>query len=290
MQENQRILQELYTKKIENAILGFAIKDLSILGSGVQLEDCSKCTRLFTVTDCGLQDDNIAFFWRMCKKSHNANSYCAGYDKDVNPSIMGPYRFCYNEEAISSIQNVIVKSDSIRAIDRAFWQVLHVCKKRVKHHRRVDNDFISRNFDRASRSILSQRSSMWHDVNEGIRRLLVMPAQKWKNERQLEGTVYSKNGFLIRALHGHQLRRLQRGDRYNVAPQKPDLLVFGHYHLQMVLRKFDAWTLITGHFLLYPIPRRKGFLSHLGAPILTIHSSNDPHFRLMRYNERMDQV
>jgi len=286
MQENQRVLDELYNKQIENTILGFDIKDLSIPKSGVQLEDCCKCTRLFTVTDCGFQDDNVAFFWRMCKKSHNANSYCSGYDKTVNPAIMGPYRFCYNEEAISSIEDAIIQSDSVRAVDRACWQVLRVCKKRVKHHKKVDYEFILRNFNRASRSILSQRSSMWHDINEGIRRLLVMPVQKWKNEKQLEGTVLSQNGFSIRSLHGHQLRRLQREDRYNVTSQKPDLLVFGHYHLQMVLRKFDAWVLITGHWLLYPTPRRKGFLSQLGAPILTIDNSNEPHFRLMRYNDR----
>lgn len=153
--------------------------------------------------------------------------------------------------------------------------------------KKVDKEFISKNFERASASLLSQRSSMWHEIYEGLRRLFVMPLEEWKNEKRIEGNLSFYNGFLIRALHGHQLRRLMRQDRYNVTSQKPDLLVLGHYHLQMVLRKFDTWILMIGHWRLYSTPRKKGVISHLGAPRVTIEKdSNRPLFELIRYTER----
>lgn len=283
IEESRKILDSLYVKKIQNTILGFDLTDLSIKRAGVKLNDCSTCTRPLAVMDCGLQNDNVALFWKMCEELPPQDSYCAGQGKIIIPDLMEPYRFCYDERAISSIEKAIRNSDSIKAIDRACGKVLEVCRKRIKHHKKVDSVFISRSFENMSRSALQHRSSMWHDINEGIRRLLIMPAQDWKNETQLEGSVSSyPNGFSIRSLHGHQLKRLQRQDRYNVTPEKPDLLTIGHYHLQMVLRKFDTWVLMTGHFLSYPTPRRIGFLSHLGSPICRITEPDEPHFKLLR--------
>ena len=290
IKEVQETLNEFFNKKVKDSILGFDLEDLSIQKLGVNIEDCSKCAELFTVRDCGLRDDNVALFWRFCEKLNSPSAYCAGHDRNSDPKLMGSYRFCYNERVVSSVEEAIEKLDFIRALDRACGKVLKVCAKRIEHHRKVDRDFISKNFEGSSRTLLSKRSSMWHDIREGVRRLLVMPSEKWKNEKQIEGIFSSKNGFLIRALHGHQLKRLRREDRYNVAPQKPDLLTLGHYHLQMVLRKFNTWVLTTGHFLLYPTPRQKGFLSHLGAPILRIGKDNEPHFELRRHNERPKAV
>jgi len=286
VEEIRKTLNGFFNEKAKNSILGFNLEAHSIHKMGVDLKDCSKCAKLFTVRDCGLQEDNVALFWRFCEKANSPSTHCAGRDKNSDPKIMGSYRFCYNEKAISSVEEAIKKSDFIRALDRACGKVLKICKKRIEHHRKVDEDFLSKTFESSSHTLMSQRSSMWHDIGEGVRRLLVMPSEKWKNEKQIEGSLSSKNGFLIRALHGHQLRRLQREDRYNVTPPKPDLLTLGHYHLQMVLRKFNVWVLICGHWLLYPNPRQKGFLSHLGAPILRIGKDNEPYFKLGRYNER----
>ena len=127
---------------------------------------------------------------------------------------------------------------------------------------------------------------MWNEISEGLRRLLVMPSEKWKNEEKMEGVFSRENGLAVRSLHGHQLRHLIRTDRYNVAPEKPDIMCIGHYHLQMVLRKFDTWILMTGHFLSYKAPRRKGFLSHIGAPILLVEKDTSlPFFKLIRGSE-----
>jgi hypothetical protein len=282
----RELLEVLFKTKVKDLVLGFDLEDLSIDKSGIVLEDCSKCSKLFPVEDCGLQDDNVALFWRMCERANSRSTYCAGHDKNSDPKVMGPYRFCYKEQSVSLIEKAIRKSDSIRAYDRACHSVLNVCRRAMRHNRQVDSDFVSENFEKVSNSILHQRNSMWHEIYEGTRRLLVMPSAKWKNEKQMEGSLSSGRGVLIRSLHGNQLRRLVRQDRYNVTSQKPDVLVLGHYHLQKVLRKFDTWILMTGHWLLYPTPRKRGFLSHLGAPILKIgKNSGKPLFKLKRGNE-----
>ena len=184
IEETREVLDALYKTKIKELLLGFNLEELPLHNSHVVLDDCSKCSKTFSVQDYGLQEDNVALFWRMCERSNSRSMYCAGYDNSSDPKVMGPYRFCYNEQSVSSIEDAIKKSDSIRACDRACHSVLKVCIKRIRHHKKVDIDFVSKNFERISNSILHQRNSMWHEIYEGIRRLLVMPSEKWKNEKR----------------------------------------------------------------------------------------------------------
>jgi hypothetical protein len=279
------ILELLYNERVNTSVLGFDIDDLAFGKSKVILKDCIGCAQPFTVSDCGLEEDNVALFWRMCERL-DSSFYCAGCETPKSSRGKLLYRFCYNESCVEAIKNAIKKTDSIRAIDRARHNALQICLRRIDHHKDVNEDFISGNFERLCNSILSERNAMWHEINEGLRRLLVMPSEKWKNEEKMEGTFSRQNGLIVRTLHGHQLRPLIRTDRYNVAPEKPDIVCIGHYHLQMVLREFDTWILMTGYFLSYKAPRRKGFLSHIGGPILLIEKdSSTPFFKLTRGSE-----
>lgn len=285
VEKTKTTLEQLYKEKVNTSVLGFDIDDLTLSKGKVMLKDCTGCTQRFTVNDYGLEEDNVALFWRMCEKLDNS-FYCAGYEKPKNLKGRTSYRFCYNEACVESIKNAIKKTDSIRAIDRTRHNTLEICLKRIDHHRSVNEQFISKSFERSCSSILSERNAMWNEISEGPRRLLVMPSEKWKNEEKMEGVFSRENGLAVRSLHGHQLRHLIRTDRYNVAPEKPDIMCIGHYHLQMVLRKFDTWILMTGHFLSYKAPRRKGFLSHIGAPILLVEKDTSlPFFKLIRGSE-----
>jgi hypothetical protein len=277
-------LERFYKIKVDT-LLGFDMNDLTSSKSKVSLRDCSGCAQPFTVSDCGLEEDNVALFWRMCEKL-SSSFYCAGYEKD-NSEKRILYRFCYNEPCIEVIKNAILKTDSIRCIDCAVHNTLKICLKRIGHHKDVTEDFIRRSFEGSCNSNLSQRKAMWHEIKKGVRRLIVMPSKKWKNEDKIEGTFSLQNGLPVRALHGNQLRRLVRTDRYNVDPiRKPDILCLGHYHLLMVLREFETWILMTGHYLSYKPLGKIGFLSHIGSPILSIEKgSGKPFFRLVRGSE-----
>jgi uncharacterized protein YbaR (Trm112 family) len=284
IESTKTILEKLYEEKV-NALLGFDADSLTLSRCRVTLKDCTGCTQPFTVSDSGLEEDNVALFGRMCEKL-DTSFCCAGYEKAKNFTGKTLYRFCYNEPCVQTIKNAIKRTDLIRAIDRARYNTLTICIRRISHHKNVDEDFVNKNFECSSNSIISERNAMWYEIDEGLRRLLVMPAEKWKNEEKIEGDLSEQNGLALLTLHGHQLRHLVRADRYNVAPQKPDIICMGHYHLQAVLREFDTWVLMTGHFLSYRAPRRKGFLCHIGAPILLIEKgSNRPFFKLLRGSE-----
>jgi hypothetical protein len=166
---------------------------------------------------------------------------------------------------------------------RARNKTNELCLNRLRHNRKVTDTQITQMFDNLSKSFVSERSHMWHEIDEGLRRFLIMPADKSKNGTQLEGEMINQHGFLIRSFHGHQFRDLIRRNKYNVAQQKPDAIMFGHFHLLAVFRKFDTWVLITGHFTGHHMPREKGFLCHVGAPIMTVElKTNEPFFKLNR--------
>lgn len=135
-EETQNLLDDLFKKKVKDSLLGFDLEDLSICKSKVVVKDCAKCSRSFNVKDRGLQEDNVALFWRLCGQSNSCSTYCAGHDKNYDPKVMVPYQFCYNEKSVSLIEKAIRKSDSIRALSRAYNSVLKLCARRIQHHKK----------------------------------------------------------------------------------------------------------------------------------------------------------
>ncbi len=276
-------LEIQYITKV-NTLLGCSIDELSLTRSKVVVENCIDCKKEFRISDFELEEDNIAIFCRECK-GLPVESYCVGSEKSKVSDTLA-YRFCYDDVCVETVKNAIIKSDMIRAVARSRNKTYELCINRLKHNRKVSGTQISQMFDSMCRSFISGRSRMWHEIDEGLRRLLVMPTDEFKNENKIEGEISNQKGFSIRALHGHQFRELIRNDKYNVAVGKPDIICVGHFHLLMVFKKFDTWIVMTGHFMGHNIPREKGFLCHMGAPEMSLEeSSADPFFRIVRARE-----
>lgn len=43
-----------------------------------------------------------------------------------------------------------MKSDTVGSLDRARQKVLRICKQRVRHHRKIDTDFVSKTSEEIS--------------------------------------------------------------------------------------------------------------------------------------------
>jgi len=286
LKDCKELLQKLFVEKSNEILKPLAYDNLTIKNDDIVIEECNNCKKKLNIRDSGLYEDNIALFWKSCEGMNRGSHYCAGIDESCDITQMGSYKFCYNKISVDAIERAIIISDFIRAIDISAYNVLNICIKRTEHDKYVNKEFIIRNFNGIANRELKRRRRMWYEINEGLRRLLVMPSDPTKNDGTLIGEIKDKNGFNMRVLHGHQLRELVRQNSYSVQPIKEDLISFGHYHLQMVLWKYDTWVLGTGHFTLYKNPRKRGFLSHLGAPILRFEEGiPDPVFILRRFYE-----
>ena len=68
-------------------------------------------------------------------------------------------------------------------------------------------------------------------------------------------------------MHG-ELRELIRKNAVLALPMKPDVVLMGHYHIQMALLRAGIPVLFTGHWVSRPFERRPGVISHLGGPEL----------------------
>lgn len=275
-------IEDLYQKKTQE-ILGFDLNNLTFNKQNVTVIDCSKCKQELRIKDNGLYEDNIAIFWYMCKKLYPKSNFCAGIIPENEKHKMKPYRFCYDETSVQAIEKAIELCDYIRACDVASYNTLEICEHRIRQKREVSEDFLYRLFEGQLKSKLHSRKTMWHIINEGLKRLLVMPKKLSKNEPHYEYQLTNIDGLNVRAFHGHQLSDLIKRDRYDVLPYKEDVLMFGHFHLQMVLYKYDTWVLITGHWTYYQNPRKVGFLSHIGSPIMLVNNKGEPVFVLNRF-------
>ena len=275
----ERILTEEYQKKTSN-LLGCGIDELTVKDSNVCLKDCKECNKEFRVADFELEEDNVAIFWRACQ-GLPIDSYCVGSEPTRDGVIA--YRFCYDDASLETVKNAITNMDTVQAIARGRNKALELCLNRLQHNRKLSQSKVKDMFDNMSESFVSERGRMWHEIDEGLRRFLIMPADDTKNETKLEGEMTNQNGFLTRNFHGHQFRDLIRRDRYNVPQQKPDAVMFGHFHLLMVFRRFDTWVAITGHFTAHNMQREKGFISHVGGLIMLLKTeNNEPVFKINR--------
>ena len=273
------IIDQLYSAKINN-LIGYNLNNLTFNKSNVTLKDCKDCEKEFSVTDIGLGEDNLSLFWQYCK-SAISNDYCAGINKNEDKSF--EYRFCYNESCFDLIVDAIKKMDQIIAISRARYNLIKRCDTRIQHKKFVSNTFIKKNFDNWSKSLTKTREKMWNEIDEGLRRLLKVPQQTWKNTPTYHGEFSDQDGLKIRFLHGNLLRRLIRNDRYDVVPQKVDVILMGHYHLLMVFKKSNTWIVIVGHYEMSKLKRRTGFLSHVGSAIMIVNEiTQTPSFKLIR--------
>lgn len=276
----KNLLKNQYFAKVNN-LLGFDVDELTLVGSKVVIKNCSDCKNEFRISDFGLEEDNVALFWRECQGLPTSN-YCAGYDKSKISEGLS-YRFCYEGPCIEPIKKAIIKTDMIRAIARSRNKTYEFCLKRLSHNRKVNDTKINETFQQLCKNFTSERSRMWNEIDEGLRRILVMPTEEFKNGNKIEGEMTNQKGFSIRSLHGHQFRELLRNDKYNATVDKPDIICVGHFHLLMIFKKFDTWVVMTGHFLKSNIPREKGFFCHLGASEMTLDKpENEPYFKLFR--------
>lgn len=281
IEEYENLFDEFYQKKTQE-LLGFPLSNLTLKKQNVTTNDCSKCQKHFRVNDSGLYEDNVALFWYVCVSEAPTSNYCAGIISEKERYGKERYRFCYDKTSINSIENAIKICDYIRACDVSY-KTMEICKHRIRQKKMVDEPFIRRLIEGNIKSNLHSRKRMWYQINEGLRRLLVMPKKASKNEANIVTSIDNINGLNVRTFHGNQLSDLMKRDRYNVLPIKEDVLMFGHYHLQMVLYKFDTWILITGHWTSYKNPRRLGFLSHIGGAIMQVDNEDEPFFVLNRF-------
>jgi hypothetical protein len=279
----KRFIDSLYLKKI-TILLGCSPDDLEIKKLNITINDCSKCDVKYKICDKGLCEDNVSLYTTMIRKLAPLTNYCMGHDPSCD-ELMSPYVACYNENNAFAVFEGIKISDFIRACDVACYNIHEICKLKLTHNNFITKNFISKIFEGEIKSNILKRKKFWSEIDEGLRRLFVMPVNIRKNMNLPGSQSITQHGIEIRMMHGHQLRNLIQSDKYSVLPIKEDVLLFGHYHLQFILFRYGTWIMCTGHFLIYKTTRKIGFLSHIGSPMLTA-ISGVPFFTLIRYKEQ----
>ncbi len=237
----------------------------------VCLKDCRQCTKSFRITENGLFIDNVALFWHYSDKT-KLNDFCAGINDKHDQLVTQPYRFCYNETILPDIETAIKAADFIFTCEVAYDNAVNVFSTRLQNNVTTTDTYILTIFNKVLQSRDKTRKTMWNIIEEGIKRHLVPPKKASNNIAPTGVKPQTAYGKKFRMVHGNRFRTLIRNGKYNVLNTNIDLFAFGHFHLQMAMYRYNTWILQTGHFVQYRMPRKIGFLSHLGAPMFRVHN------------------
>lgn len=270
--ELKTLTNKLYHDKVLSE-LRIDINNLEISNYNIKLKDCNSCSHRWKFIESGLSEKNVALYLD-CLNKNNINNYCVGegfYSKHFKDHA-GNYIICFETNAVDTIESAVKKADLIKAIfSAAFSTKLEV--QNIQSHRDLKKKDIEKIFTKKVKNSVSSRKRMWREIDEGIRRFLGKKPADCKRYVLSRGE-YGKIGDCVTfAIHGDELRDLLQTNSYAVDTNgndiKADLVMFGHYHLQMVMIRYDTIILLTGCFVSDRIGYRDEFLSHIGAPIFT---------------------
>jgi len=118
---------------------------------------------------------------------------------------------------------------------------------RLRTGQKVDEHVVKDLVENESLKKVKQRNQMWNEIDEGLERLLV--GRKGQKRVMLQETkTLSPGGFKLWTMHGQQLKELVREQTFAIRPKKVDVVVLSHYHIQMVMKRFGAWVVFSGHW------------------------------------------
>lgn len=268
--ELETLSNQLYHDEVLSE-LGIDINNLKTSNYNIKLKDCNSCSHRWKFMDSGLSEKNLALYLN-CLNEDGIDNYCVGkgfYSKHFKDHT-GEYIICFETNAVDTIESAVRKADLIKAIFSAAYSTQLEVQK-VQSHRKFKRKEIENIFTKKVKKSISNRKRMWHEIDEGIRRFLgkkPKDCQKYVLSRGKYGRI---GDCVMFAIHGDELRDLLQSNSYAVDTNgndiKADLIMFGHYHLQMIMIRYNTIILLTGCFTSDRIGYRGEFISHLGAPI-----------------------
>jgi len=265
------LLDNLYAKEISNEI-GIDINDIRLKNYEVKINDCKNCSRRWRFVDRGLSEKNIALYVYFLDKN-NIKNYCIGkgFFEESNTS-KARYAICFETNTIDVLETVIRKSDIIKAIYSGKFST-EIDVNKIQQYRVLKKDDIEKIFFSKVSSNVKSRRRMWNEIDEGIRRIIGRKPNNCRTTILPDATINKIKNCRILSLHGHQLRDLIQNNYYaldaNGENINVDLMMMGHYHLLMIMIRYNTIILLTGCFVGNRIGYREEFISHIGGPSLT---------------------
>jgi len=266
--ELDTILNSAFTDEANN-VIGLDISDLNFKNYQYDIQEFSSSTHDdWQFIDFGLSEENICLYL-YCMNDNGVTDFCIVNGKPDNiPNIpMHDYAICFREDAIPSHEEVIKKAENIKAIYYATQKTRNLVFNFQKHRDLSSND-IQNILSGRIRSSLHNRRRMWHEIEEGLRRILG-PKPIGCNRDILQESQYTPvKKYLLLSIHGDQLRDFIRSNCYAVDSNNNDInvdaLILGHFHIEMIMIRFNTLIILNGHWLESIHPHRDEFLTHIG--------------------------
>lgn len=268
------ILNIAYKSEVKRTI-GLDISDLSFENYQPEIQDFSSSIHNeWQCIDFGLSEENICLYLD-CLNKNGITDFCIvrGRPRNIPNAEMHDYAICFGEEAIPSHEEVIKKTENIKAIYLATLGTKNQVVN-IKKHLDLSSNQIHNLLHKKINDSLHNRSSMWHEIEEGLRRILGTKPNRCNTTELQEYRYTPIRDYLILTIHGNQLHDFIQTDSYAVNNYNndivPDVLVLGHFHIMMIMIRFNTLILFNGHWLnsIY----KNEFISHIGSHTFTVGS------------------
>lgn len=247
------------------------VRELTLRSQGLEVAQFGKGP----ITEFGLPEDVAVLFAR--RNRDNGGGVRIFHMAETPPemeglSFGGLFGLQYDWQDVADIERSVWISERLRAIATAIETAEAIRRQRGSRALQTDSADHERRIRALAIRNIANRERMRVEIDEGLRRILG-PYPKRSAPMVPAGialvTIDTGRGWTQLALHGGQLRTLIRRGGVYTPPRAPDLIVMGHFHLQMVIVRRKTPVVFSGHLVMSRVHRRPGMTSHVGSPLIS---------------------
>lgn len=195
------------------------------------------------------------------------------------------YCLSYSERAARAVEEAIRLADNLTAVISA---IKYAQGKTKEAKVPLTIEQVQRIAEKQAKANIRRRNKMWAEIDHGLH--LLLSDRNNPNNPEPNGSVILQRldfrsmednsmwniGCLV--LHGHQLRKWVRQPQLFRLPEEVEIVMLGHYHIQMAAFRHGLWIIFTGHFK--QTLSGKYVLSHRGTPKIDV-SPGMQHFQFV---------
>ncbi len=262
-------LNQSYQNEVEKCV-SIDIKKLSL--KNVTLQKNANLKQNWSFVDIGLSEKIAALYLYHLQKN-NINNYCVASNNLIDYS--EKYVVCFERNGLSAIESAVKDADFIKAIYSGTLSIKFKVQE-IQKHRKLTRKDVEKILLKNIAKNIKARKRMWNEMEEGIRRILGKKKNGCNISVLERGQYIENDACKIFMIHGDELRDLIQNNCYAIDNNSHNIsanaLMLSHYHMEMVLERFNTLVIFGGCLVSDKIGYNQELLSHLGFPTFSMNS------------------
>lgn len=260
-------------------ILGLNLCELKFTSLGIEPSELLSRSSNMSVFEIGLSEVFACLMVQLLRKSNvPKDAYFLSKRMDcLTPLYATGESYClsYDKRAVCAVEEAIRLADSLTAVISG---IKYAQDKTNQAKSLLKFEQVQRIAEQRAKRNVRRRIKMWKEIDKGLDLLLSdrnNPNNPFPNNSVVSHRIQfpseendSTWNLNFLHLHGDELREWVRQPQLFRLPEEIQVVLIGHYHLQMATIRHGLWIVFCGCFV--KVLSGKYILSHVGTPIIEI--------------------